>query len=104
MFPGMRPRIGITCTPLVHDDVHYDATNRAYVDAVAAAGGLPLVLPVLQPGDVVDLLAAVDGLVLAGGGDIEPLHYDQPRMAEVDGVHPGRDALELALAKAAIAP
>ena len=98
----MRPRIGITCTPLVHDDVHYDATNRAYVDAVLAVGGLPLVLPVVEPAHVGDLLDSIDGLVLAGGGDIEPARYGQPQMPEVDGVHPDRDRLELALAKAAI--
>ena len=56
----------------------------SYVDAVAAAGGRPVVLP---PGHAVDLVEVVDGLVLAGGDDI--------------GADPARDAAETALLQAA---
>ena len=46
----------------------------SYVDAVRAVGGLPLLLP---PGEVRpgELLEAVEGLVLCGGGDIDPAHF-----------------------------
>lgn len=56
----------------------------AYVDALAAAGGRPLILP---PGHAVDLLDLLDGVVLAGGDDI--------------GLDPGRDRAEIALVHAA---
>jgi putative glutamine amidotransferase len=56
--------------------------RTTYVDAVSAAGGRPVILP---PGHAVDLLDAIDAVVLAGGDDI--------------GVDPDRDQAEVALVK-----
>ncbi len=49
---------------------------RAYVDAVAAAGGIPVLLPPL-PGLIAGALDRLDGLLLAGGPDVEPARYGQ---------------------------
>jgi putative glutamine amidotransferase len=77
---------------------------RSYVDAVQRAGGLALVLapdPLVteDPGQVLDL---IDGLMLAGGADIDPASYGAPRHAETVGTVPERDAFEIALARAAV--
>ncbi|MDH5277576.1 MAG: gamma-glutamyl-gamma-aminobutyrate hydrolase family protein [Actinomycetota bacterium] len=67
-----------------------------YVDHVAAAGGVPLVVPpasALHP----DLLDRLDGLVLAGGADLDPSRYDEPPHPETAGWRPDRDAGELAM-------
>jgi putative glutamine amidotransferase len=48
------------------------------------------------------LLARVDGLVLVGGGDVDPQRFGQERHGSVYDVEPGSDALEIALALAAI--
>lgn len=72
-----------------------------YVDKVAAAGGLPLVLPPstsLDP-QVLDLL---DGLVLAGGADLDPQRYGEPAHPETSGWRPDRDAGELAVLDGAL--
>jgi putative glutamine amidotransferase len=75
----------------------------AYVEAVRAAGGLPLVLPVLGPGDVDAALDAVDGLLLTGGGDVDPACYGAATAPEVGGVDRGRDDWELHLPRTAAA-
>jgi putative glutamine amidotransferase len=73
----------------------------AYVDAVRTAGGLPVLLP---PGEErpVELLGAVDGLVLCGGGDIDPARYGGASHESQYSTCSERDAFELELALAAL--
>ena len=79
-------------------------TPRGYVDAVQRAGGMALLLPPdarleEDPDDVLDLL---DGLILAGGADVDPSFYGaDPHPATRDTV-PERDAFEIALARRAL--
>ena len=77
---------------------------RSYVDAVQAAGGIALLLPpdpaaVEDPDRVLDLL---DGLLLAGGADMDPAGYGQAPHPQTVGAVPERDAFELALASRAM--
>jgi putative glutamine amidotransferase len=77
---------------------------RSYVDAVHRAGGIALLLPpdpaaVEDPDSVLDL---VDGLVLAGGADMDPATYGAEPHPETGGTVPERDAFELALAARAM--
>uniref|UniRef100_B8HTA3 Peptidase C26 n=1 Tax=Cyanothece sp. (strain PCC 7425 / ATCC 29141) TaxID=395961 RepID=B8HTA3_CYAP4 len=73
----------------------------AYVDAVQLAGGLPLLLPPLQV-DPVALLDRVDGLIFAGGGDIDPERYGGEPHHTIYLVDEERDSFELALARQAL--
>jgi putative glutamine amidotransferase len=93
----MKPRIGITATPTVRDGRPVEEVNRAYFDAVTRAGGLPLVLPILDGADALALLAGLDGLLLSGGGDIDPASYGAPPSPTLDGVSTERDEWEFAL-------
>jgi putative glutamine amidotransferase len=70
--------------------------TTAYTDAVYAAGGQPVVMPVVvdPPGD---LLERFDALVLTGGGDLDPSLYGEAPDTSVYGVRPERDAFEIAL-------
>ncbi len=75
-----------------------------YVEAVQRSGGLGLLLPVdahvtEDPGEVLDLL---DGLLLAGGADIDPGSYGHSAHVETVDTVPERDAFELALTRGAI--
>lgn len=97
----MQPRIGITSSPRPHDDWVVDGVNRSYATAVHAAGGIPLILPVLDPAAADAVLSTVDALVLSGGGDVDPGRYGADAVPEVYGVDPERDAWELALLEAA---
>lgn len=78
-------------------DLPVVGTPRAYVDALVALGARPVLLPGAQAAGMLDL---VDGVVLTGGGDLDPATYggDPVRAREVD---PARDADELALVRAA---
>jgi putative glutamine amidotransferase len=78
--------------------------SRSYVEAVQHAGALALMLPpdelLLQdPGEVLDLL---DGLVLAGGADIDPASYGEETHPETVDTVPERDRFEIALVRAAV--
>lgn len=68
-----------------------------YVERVAAAGGRPVLLPGAA---AVDLLDVVDGLVLTGGGDVDPSLYGGSPEVGID-LDPARDAAEIELAHAA---
>jgi putative glutamine amidotransferase len=73
---------------------------RSYVDAVQRAGGIALLLPP-DPAAVADpdrLLDLIDGLLLAGGADMDPATYGAEPHAQTVGTVPERDAFELALA------
>jgi gamma-glutamyl-gamma-aminobutyrate hydrolase PuuD len=72
-----------------------------YTDMVAAAGGLPVLLPPL-PG-VTGVLDRLDGLVLSGGGDIDPASYGAERDPACGPANRDRDDAELALARQALA-
>lgn len=77
---------------------------RNYIDAVQQAGGLALLLApdprlVEQPDELVTML---DGLLLAGGADIDPATYGQIPHAETQETAPERDAFEIALTRCAI--
>jgi anthranilate synthase component 2/putative glutamine amidotransferase len=72
----------------------------AYADAVAAAGGEPVLLPT---GAVsAEVVARLDGLVLAGGADVDPARYGRSAGAHTTVVRPERDETELAALEAAL--
>ncbi|MGI9079753.1 MAG: gamma-glutamyl-gamma-aminobutyrate hydrolase family protein [Acidimicrobiales bacterium] len=93
----MKQRIGITVSLTIHDARAVEALERAYVDAVLRAGGVPLVLPACDPAEVDAVAGCLDGLLLSGGGDVDPARYGATTSPEVSGVEPERDAWELAL-------
>lgn len=74
---------------------------RRYTDMVSRAGGLPVLLP---PADgVAGVLPRLDGLVLSGGGDLDPALYGAEAHPEAGAPNPARDSAELELCKAALA-
>jgi putative glutamine amidotransferase len=72
-----------------------------YVDAVRRAGGVPIVLPAVE-GEIPEALAAIQGLILSGGGDVDPSHYGGAPHRSNYGISLERDGFEIALAGAAI--
>jgi putative glutamine amidotransferase len=104
----MRPAIGI-CTALERArwsvwDQETALLAYSYLTEIARAGGMALMIPpdpylVENPDDALD---RVDGLVLAGGADIDPSNYGAVPHAETRGTVPARDRAEIALARRAI--
>ena len=74
---------------------------RRYTDMVALAGGLPVLLPPMD--GVAGLLPRLDGLVLSGGGDIDPALYGAERDPDCGPPSPARDSAELELCRHALA-
>ena len=78
------------------------AVPEGYVAALDRAGACPVLLPPGTGPTAHDVLAHFDGLLLAGGGDVEPARYGAAAHPEVYGVDPVRDQAELDLVGAAI--
>ncbi|GAP93552.1 glutamine amidotransferase, class I [Leptolyngbya sp. NIES-2104] len=72
-----------------------------YIDAVQSSGGNPILLPPTQT-DPEALLSVLDGLILSGGGDIHPIHYNGEDHPTIYGVDDDRDTFEITLAKLAL--
>jgi putative glutamine amidotransferase len=81
---------------------------ESYYELVASAGARPLLLPPLRTAasgprfGAAEVIAALDGLVLTGGGDVDPSAYGQTAQVAVAGVDPVRDESERALLAAAL--
>ncbi len=101
----MPPLIGITAIPRPVQTMYGPADAHSSTDAltssVIAAGGVPVLLPVVPAEHAALQLRGLDGLVLAGGQDVDPETYGGSPAAEGAWVHKGRDDHELALLAAA---
>lgn len=91
------PIIGVTTSSeRTKKGVDRAFVNAAYVRAVERAGGVPLLLtPYHSPAALARLSALVDGLLLTGGGDIDPVRFGEARHPKTDLVSIERDDLEL---------
>ena len=70
--------------------------NAAYIRAVERAGGVPLLLtPYHSPAAIARFSTLIDGLLLTGGGDIDPARFGEERHPTTDLVSAERDELEL---------
>ena len=97
------PLIGITTSVTVDQISERAYVNATYIRAVQAAGGIPLLLaPHFTPEVQTALWQRLDGLVLTGGGDIEPARFGEARHPAVDDVSPARDDLEIGLTRRAV--
>lgn len=95
-----RPRIGVT---LELSDPLLIPVERNFREALTAAGALVIALPRdTPPGDIDELLADLDGVVLSGGEDVDPSHYGEERHPAVNTVPPEHDAFEIGIAKASL--
>src|SRR3954466_6125340 len=101
----MPPLIGITAIPRSVQTMYGPADAHTSTDAltssVIAAGGVPVLLPVVPAELAAVQLRGLDGLVLAGGQDLDPATYGRPPAADGAWVPRGRDEHELALLTAA---
>ncbi len=102
---GSRPLIGVSTylerTRFGVWDVEAAVLHRDYLDSVVRAGGNPVLLPPVGVWDA-DTIGFLDGLVLAGGADLDPALYHRKRDVRTGPPRPDRDVAELGLARAAL--
>ena len=105
-----RPIIGITATSIARPSDNFmgatgwsSALSNKYSSGVFEAGGAPVLFPNVGGETLVDdFLGKVDGLLLSGGLDINPLLFGEQPEKDLGGIDPERDKLELALIRAAM--
>jgi putative glutamine amidotransferase len=95
-----RPLIGITVGPPA-DGSPFLQTRSTYPHAIEAAGGVAVLIPPMGNSALEALLGRLDGIVLPGGADVDPVHYAEDRHPKTDTVAE-LDTLELAVAHWAI--
>ena len=76
----------------------------SYLEAIVAAGGVPVMIPLgLSDDDLQVAIQQMDGILLPGGGDIEPTVYQGRRHQTVSGIDEDRDRVEMTVARTAVA-
>jgi putative glutamine amidotransferase len=99
------PIIGITSSYFPPKDGKFGTVSagESYLQAVLGAGGIPVIVPVgLSPEDLRTLFNRLDGVLLTGGGDIDPHRFDgqpHPRVYDIDE---RRDDLEIGLTQMSV--
>lgn len=93
-------------SPVIAITGNYNDANcmlaEGYYKSVLLAGGIPLVIPPYEnPDNLGELLDRVDGLLLSGGADINPLLLGEEPVKELHGINPKRDLQELLLVRLA---
>jgi putative glutamine amidotransferase len=72
-----------------------------YARSIERAGGVPVLLPPVDPSGAASVVARLDGLVIAGGADVDPSRYGAVTHDRTRGWRGDRDAWEIALLEAA---
>ncbi len=101
MIVNRQPLIGIPSgsVPSTAPGVRTYRFNGNYTASLAAAGGLPVAIPLDLPEDALSaLFGRLDGLLLAGGDDVDPAFYGEARHPALGEVDPPRDETELKVA------
>src|SRR5438045_4513243 len=96
-----RPLIGITMRQELQTERFYLA--RFYSEAVEAAGGAPVHIPLIPDASFVEtIVERLDGILLPGSdSDVDPLLYGREPQAKLGSVHPLRDETDLLVLKSA---
>ena len=99
----MRPLIGLNTSQTdMEDPLRAKAVcHMKYIDAVAGAGGVPVVIPPFTDLSMLDeALSKLDGFCLIGGPDYDPAHYAGHAQPSEEVMHARRHRFDLALAQA----
>ena len=72
--------------------------SRTYFDAVLRAGGVPVLIPLIGDEQKLDgLLQSIDGLILTGGGDVDPAYFGEEPSPHLGHVNAPRDTFDFRL-------
>lgn len=103
-----KPFIGITCDYMMSEKEISLGQERYFVskdfiDAVIDSGGVPVIIPILNSEeDMLRIMDTLDGIILSGGFDVNPIFYGEEPTKHVGFTYTPRDLCELFIVKAAI--
>jgi putative glutamine amidotransferase len=101
-----RPLIGITASSIEQRGSAFGEVytlTRKYAEGVLRTGGVPVIVPYnLDEESLQVLFERLDGLLLSGGGDIDPATYGEPAHPATNEIEVDRDRVELALARGGV--
>lgn len=85
-----------------YNGAEYSSIRRTYTDAILKAGGIPFILPqVNDAAQAAEMVSHLDGLVLTGGVDLDPVRYGETVLNETVEIDSHRDTLDILYAQAA---
>ncbi|MDO6354200.1 gamma-glutamyl-gamma-aminobutyrate hydrolase family protein [Caloramator sp. CAR-1] len=103
-----KPLIGITADYMISQEGLYTGQERFYIakdyiDAVLESGGIPVIVPIInKESDLLQIIDQLDGIILSGGHDVNPIYYGEEPSKHVGFTYTPRDLYELFIVKAAI--
>ncbi|HOO42293.1 MAG TPA: gamma-glutamyl-gamma-aminobutyrate hydrolase family protein [Bacteroidales bacterium] len=94
------PVIGLSATY----ETGQNNVPNTYIISVRKAGGIPVILPVTDDPEIIaGMVASIDGLILTGGEDVDPLRwYGEEPLPAMGGIVPVRDFFDIHLARKAV--
>ncbi len=97
----MKPLIGVTCSVDPGKNRFY--VNQKYIEAVRKAGGVPVPLACTSDESEIKVLTGyVRGIVLTGGGDVDPIFFGEEPHPDSGIICPKRDGFEIVLSRIAL--
>lgn len=103
-----KPLIGITCDYMMSETglslgQERNFVSKDFIDAVLEAGGVPVLIPIInKEEDILKIMDSLDGIILSGGFDVNPIYYGEEPSKHVGFTYTPRDLCELFIVKAAI--
>jgi len=102
-----KPIIGINSSRVIKHETPYshsviESLSNDYVESVIKAGGIPIILPILCDEESIRRqLQLLDGVILSGGVDINPLVYNEEPSPKLGYIFPDKDTFDLLIVKIA---
>lgn len=103
----MKPRIALPADTFTEATNIINQRNAEFapyqaIQAITKSGGIPIILPTIDPADAPAYIDLFDGLLMLGGFDVDPTFFNEEPHYELGETYRKRDMFEIALLKAAI--
>ncbi|KRM12175.1 gamma-glutamyl-gamma-aminobutyrate hydrolase family protein [Paucilactobacillus suebicus] len=103
----MKPRIALPADTFTEATNIINQRNAEFapyqaIQAITKSGGIPIILPTIDPADAPAYIDLFDGVLMLGGFDVDPTFYNEEPHYDLGETYRKRDLFEIALLKAAI--
>lgn len=104
----MKPKIALPADTLAEATNVINERNAAFaprpaIEAIVKSGGIPVILPSVDPSDVADYLDLFDGVAFLGGFDVDPTFFGEEPHQMLGATYRKRDLFELELLRQSVA-